>query len=81
MFTPSISKLLILFLVVGVVWWLYRRNQIKRRDQSELDRNPRTRAKTSKPAKPIEDMTQCKVCSAYVPAVGASKCGRANCPY
>jgi Na+/H+ antiporter NhaD/arsenite permease-like protein len=81
MFTPSLSKLLVIVLVVGVVWWLYRRSQIKRREQAELDRNPRTRAKTNKPAKSIEDMKQCRICNAYVPAVGASRCGRENCPF
>jgi hypothetical protein len=80
MFAPSLSKLLIFVLVVGVVWWWYRRNQIKRRDQSELDRTPRTRAKTQS-AKPIEDMKLCRICNAYVPAVGASRCGRENCPF
>ena len=80
MFTPSLSKLLVIVLVVGVVWWWVRRNQIKRREQAELDRNPRTRAK-NQPAKPIEDMKQCRICSAYVPAVGASRCGREKCPF
>jgi hypothetical protein len=76
-----LGKYLLVVLVIGVVWWLFRRSQIKRRQQDELDRSPRTRAKTSKPAKPIEDMKQCRVCSAYVPAVGASRCGRENCPF
>jgi hypothetical protein len=81
MFTiPTLPKILLLVLVVAVVWWWHRRNQIRRREQAELDRNPRSRTK-SKPAKPIEDMTQCRICGAYVPAVGASKCGRDNCPY
>ena len=80
MFTPSLSKILIFVLVVGVVWWWYRRNQIKRREQAELDRNPRTRAKNQQ-AKPIEDMKQCRICNAYVPAVGAARCGRENCPF
>jgi hypothetical protein len=80
MFTPSLSKLLVIVLVVGVVWWWVRRNQIKRREQAELDRNPRARTK-NQPAKPIEDMKQCRICNAYVPAVGASRCGRENCPF
>jgi len=82
MFTiPTLPKLLLIVLVIGAVWWFYRRNQIKRRKQDELERNPRTRAKKNQPTKPIEDMTQCRVCNAYVPAVGASRCGRANCPF
>lgn len=82
MFTiPSLPKLLLIVLVIGAVWWLYRRSQVKRRQQDELDRSPRTRAKANKPAKPIEDMKQCRICNAYVPAVGASRCGRGNCPF
>jgi hypothetical protein len=82
MFTiPTLPKLLLIVLVIGAVWWFYRRSQIKRRQQDELDRNPRTRAKTNKPAKPIEDMKQCRICNAYVPTVGSSRCGRENCPF
>ncbi len=77
---PSLPKILIFVLVVGAVWWFFRRGQVKRRQQDELDRNPRTRAK-NQPAKPIEDMKQCRICNAYVPAVGASRCGRENCPF
>jgi hypothetical protein len=82
MFTiPTLPKLLLIVLVIGAVWWFYRRNQIKRRQRDELERNPRTRAKTNQPTKPIEDMKQCRTCNAYVPAVGASRCGRENCPF
>jgi hypothetical protein len=78
---PSLPKILFIVLVIGAVWWFFRRSQIKRRQQDELDRNPRTRAKKNQPAKPIEDMKQCRICNAYVPAVGASRCGRENCPF
>jgi hypothetical protein len=81
MFTiPTLPKILLIVLVIGAIWWWHRRNQIKKREQAELERNPSRRAK-AKPAKPIEDMTQCKVCGAYVPASGAKSCGRANCPF
>jgi hypothetical protein len=90
MFTiPTLPKILLIVAVIGVVWWWHRRNQIKRREQSELDRKPRaaqTRAGAGKPKraagaeKPIEDMAQCRVCGAYVPASGATRCGRADCP-
>lgn len=81
MFTiPTLPKLLLLFLVVGVVWWWYRRGQVKAREQDELDRDKKTKTK-NKPAKPIEDMAQCKVCGAYVPSKGARNCGREACPF
>lgn len=79
MFTiPTLPKVLLIVLVIAAVWWWHRRNQIKKREQSELERTPHSRAKS---AKPIEDMAQCKVCGAYVPAIGAKNCGRANCPF
>jgi uncharacterized protein len=81
MFGLSPQKILLIVLVIGAVWWFFRRSQIKRRQRDELDRNPRTRAKKSQPAKPVEDMKQCRICNAYVPAVGASRCGRENCPF
>lgn len=82
MFTiPSLPKLLLIVLVVGAVWWFFRRTQVKHREQDELDRRPRSRAKKNQPVKPIEDMKQCRVCNAYVPSAGASRCGRENCPF
>lgn len=36
----------------------------------------RTREKVT-----AEDMTQCPVCEAYVPASSASNCGKDGCPY
>jgi len=81
MFGLSPQKILLIVLVIGAVWWFFRRSQIKRRQRDELDRNPRTRAKKSQPAKPVEDMKQCRICNAYVPAAGASRCGRDNCPF
>lgn len=81
MFTiPTLPKILLIVLVIAAVWWWHRRNQIKKREQAELERNPQGRAK-SQPAKPIEDMAQCKVCGAYVPASGAKNCGREDCPF
>jgi hypothetical protein len=82
MFTiPSLPKLLLIVLVIGAVWWFFRRTQIKHRERDELDRQPRSRATKNQAAKPIEDMKQCRVCNAYVPSAGASRCGRENCPF
>jgi hypothetical protein len=79
---PTFPKILILVLIIGVIWWWHRRNQIKAREQAELDRNARTGAGTkNQPVKPVEDMAQCRVCGAYVAAKGAGRCGRADCPF
>lgn len=81
---PTLPKILLIVAVIGVIWWWHRRNQIKARERAELDRNPRAgRTKSGakgNSAKPIEDMAQCRVCGAYVPAKGATRCGRADCP-
>ena len=81
MFGMSFPKLLLIVLVIGAVWWFFRRTQVKHRERDELDRQPRSRVKKNQAAKPIEDMKQCRVCNAYVPAAGASRCGRENCPF
>lgn len=83
---PTPAKILLILVVIGVLWWWHRRNQIRARERSDqLNRgNPagRTRAKTkNSPAKPIEDMAQCRVCGAYVPAIGATRCGKDKCPF
>ncbi len=85
MFTiPTLPKILLIVIVIGALWWWHRRNQIKARERAELNRNPagtaRAKAKNS-PAKPIEDMAQCRTCGAYVPAVGATNCGKERCPF
>lgn len=85
MFTPTPAKLLLLVIVIGVLWWWHRRNQIKARERAELNRgNPAGRASAkmkNTPAKPIEDMAQCRTCGAYVPAKGATACGKDRCPF
>lgn len=81
MFTLTLPKILLLVLIIGAVWWWYRRNQIKARERAELERTQRTGSAKGKPVKPVEDMAQCKVCGAYVPAKGATRCGRDNCPF
>ena len=82
---PTPAKILVIVIVIGVLWWWHRRNQIRARERAELNRgNPAggTRAKAKhSPAKPIEDMAQCRVCGAYVPAVGATRCGKDKCPF
>jgi hypothetical protein len=86
MFGLSPYKILLLIVVIGVVFWFFRRAHVRARDPDErLNRNQRTAGgrptKAAKGAKPIEDMAQCRVCNAYVAAKGASRCGRDNCPF
>lgn len=86
MFTiPTLPKILLIVAVIGLLWWWHRRNRIRARERAELDRgNPADKARAkarNNPAKPIEDMAQCRVCGAYVPAAGASNCGKEKCPF
>ena len=48
----------------------------KARTSERAKAEHRTREKVG-----AEDMTQCAVCEAYVPATSASNCGKDGCPY
>lgn len=71
----SIWKLLLLVLVIGGVFAavaIYKRSQKK----AEVDLRPR------QPPPKVSgiETIPCRVCGTYVPAHGATKCGRADCP-
>lgn len=87
---PSFTKLLVLAAVLAAVWYGFKfvgRLDKQRREEGRLDKKaPKSAgaAAARQPAKAeanSEDMTQCKVCGAYVAGKGASNCGRADCPY
>lgn len=86
----SFSKLLLLALVVGLVWfgwrWANRVNAIgrdraaaKRRDSAGPARHSSTTAAPS--GSDAEDMEKCPECGAYVAPRHAVSCGRPACPY
>ena len=74
MFGFSLSKLIVVALVIAAVWYGYR--LIARRN---LRRAARDAEDTPRPA--VEDMTGCPACGTFVPALGARSCGRKDCPY
>ncbi len=82
MFGFSLQKLIVLAGVVVAVWYgfkLITRLQQARDADAALRQS---KAKRPGPARgEAEDMVQCPVCQAYVPARSASSCGRADCPY
>lgn len=90
MFGFSLQKLLVLAAIVAIVWYGFKyvgRLQ-QMRDASNVPRARKRRwpgraQRTERPAEgpAAEDMVQCPVCDAYVPARGATGCGRADCPY
>jgi len=92
MFTiPSIQKLLLLAAILGAVWYGFkfvgrlkdeRDAAAKSRGKSAGQSNPwQSRRAASSEALEAEEMVQCPVCDAFVPARRAGNCGRADCPY
>jgi hypothetical protein len=71
----SFWKLLLLVIVVAGVWAgvaIYKRSQRRR----ELDEPA-----AAKPKVAHVQTTACRVCGTYVPAQGATRCARADCPF
>ncbi len=90
MFGFSLQKLMVLVAVIAAVWYGFKfigRLQDAREVEQKLRpggcRQPKARWRRAKqPAAPeAEDMVECPVCQAYVPARGASRCERPGCPY
>ncbi len=90
MFGFSLQKLMVLVAVIAAVWYGFKfvgRLQDAREAEQKLraggSRQPKARWRRSKqPTAPeAEDMVECPVCQAYVPARGASRCERSGCPY
>lgn len=81
---PSLQKLLVLAAVVAAVWYGFKligRLQAARKTDAALRRNAARKTGSSADAPEAEDMVQCPVCQAFVPARGAASCGRGDCPY
>jgi uncharacterized protein len=80
----SLSKLLVLLAVIGAVWYGFKylsrtqyQREVRAATRDRLDRGKRRGG-----AEPeASDMDACPTCKAYVPAKGASNCGRPDCPY
>ncbi len=90
MFGLSLTKILFTLAVVVIVWqgyrWLgrmqTRRDAIARETARGSGRGGRAAAAAAAPSPAeVEDMVECTVCGAFVPARGAVSCGRGECPY
>ncbi len=90
MFGFSLQKLMVRVAVIAAVCDGFKfpgRAQDARAVEQKLraggSRQPKARWRRAKqPAAPeAEDMVECPVCQAYVPARGASRCERPGCPY
>ena len=88
MFGFSLTKILFTLAVIIIVWqgykWLgrmqTRRDAIAREGAPGTGRGGRAAAAAPSSAE-VEDMVECTVCGAFVPARGAVSCGRGECPY
>ncbi len=87
---PSLQKLLVLAAVIAAVWYgfmfigrLQDAREAEQKRHAGGTRQPKARWRRAKqPAAPeAEDMVECPVCQAYVPARAASRCERPDCPY
>jgi uncharacterized protein len=82
MFGFSLQKLIVLAGIVAAVWYGFKlvgRLQAARDAEAAAGRSSAKRPRAAHPE--AEDMVQCPVCQAYVPARGTTSCGRADCPY
>ncbi|HYE48167.1 MAG TPA: hypothetical protein VEB20_01150 [Azospirillaceae bacterium] len=79
-------KLLALAAILVAVWYVFRLGMAA---QSKRDRVARRKgavprasdaARPAPPADEAEEMRPCPACGTYVPASGAARCGRADCP-
>jgi hypothetical protein len=69
---PSITKLIVLAVVIFIVWRFFTRlGQASRRTQDSAERTNRP---TGDGPRPIEDMVKCPKCGAYVPQQGDHRC-------
>jgi len=88
----SFSKVLLLALVIGAVWfgWRWfqrvdavRRAHLRRQAAPQSAAAPRrdTQPEPARADADAEDMEKCPECGAYVAPRSATSCGRTGCPY
>jgi uncharacterized protein len=77
----SLTKLLVLAVIIALVWygfkWAGRISAQRGGGGGEIPRDDTARAALED----AEDMAKCELCGTFVPAQGATDCGRDNCPY
>lgn len=78
----SVSKILVLILIIAAVWYGFK--LMTRRNQNLRDQQPSGRigaANRDKADETAQDMESCTVCGTFVPNKAAKNCGREACPY
>ncbi len=83
MFSIGLKELIVLGLAAAAFWFgvrlIGRLQEARKRRLEEQRRVARDDGSTQR-AEP-EDMVQCPVCEAYIPAQAVAACGRGDCPY
>lgn len=74
----SLPKLLLLILVIGGGWYLYK--AIQRRGVSGIFDRPDRRDESRSGGPKALDMEKCRICGDFVPS-DARACGQDRCPY
>ncbi len=74
---PSLSKLLVLFAVIMVVWYGYK---LVARLEDARKAKAKGRQELKAEAGSMETV-KCSVCGIFLAADGLSNCGREGCPY
>ena len=77
---PSISKLLLLALVVAVVWGAFsligRLQKARREEERRLAQQPPAQRARARTAARVEDMVLCRSCGAYYASSASHDCAR-----
>jgi hypothetical protein len=76
MMAISVSKLILIIILILAVWYVSR---VMNRGASTLQRRRRRAAARPRGQGAIEDLVPCRACGAYV-SPGARNCGRPACP-
>jgi hypothetical protein len=83
MFGLSVTKLLLLAILVLIVWYGFkyaaRVDAVKQALRAEALRRGGREARA--PKRPVEDLVKCQRCGAFVAAQGTANCGKPQCPW
>ncbi|HEX4113470.1 MAG TPA: hypothetical protein VH020_13130 [Stellaceae bacterium] len=81
----SLGKLLFLGFVLLVLWYgvklVTRVGEVRQAVRRAAEQAPGPGGQGPRQAIATEDLVKCRGCGAFVPAKGATSCGRGDCPW